>query len=40
MVDMVVFVWRFENGVLYRLDRRMMDGDAGLVMLEIMAAIA
>lgn len=40
VVDMVVFVWCLEEGVLYRLYGRMMDGFAFMMVDQFMAAIA
>lgn len=33
VVHMIVFVWRFVDGTLYRLDSRVMDGHAQFMVL-------
>ncbi len=40
MVYMIVFVWRFKNGILYRLNRRMVYGCTNFMIFQFMASIA
>ena len=39
MIDVVVFVWGFEDGFLDGVNRRVDDGNAGFMVLEFVAAV-